>query len=735
MLKSLVLQGFKSFAEKISLEFPAGITAVVGPNGSGKSNVVDAVRWVLGEQSLKNIRLGKSEDVIFAGTPQRPSTGFAAVELVFDNSRRLFPDERSETAIGRRLYRDGTSVYLLNGQEARLKDIVRLMAAGKLGTRGLAIVTQGEGDAFLTSSPLDRRAMIEEAVGLKEYRLKKEEAERKMSETKTNLEKADSLITEIIPHLRSLKRQVSKWEKRQEKTEELKVLEEKYFHWKLRQIEDGSALTLDREALTRETEELRRDIENLENQRVEFESILARLRAKLRDERLSEIDRDRADTLRALGRAEGKIEALTNTPGIDVPAAKRMLEVLVKIKNELLVVLESGKDLEQARLIIEKVLKEIEGTISPSGDQTSEAENVLGKERGELIARMEALDQEATNLRRENEAVRLERENALGGLENALRALDQKRRLLGEKQEVVREYRLEIEKRHFQEEDLATRLRESGRDYVEFRNAYLNLPPPDIGETVSEIEVKISRLHRELADIGAVDEELVREHHATQERHDFLIAEKTDLERALQDLESLRKELDKKIDHEFHEALRKVSTQLGHYFRLLFGGGNARLREAKPRIRKLRTSGDDTAIISGEDEMAVQELYEPQSDEGGIEIEVDLPRKKIKSLDMLSGGERALTAIALVFAIAGSSSPPFLILDEIDAALDETNSQRFGRLLKELSGQTQFILITHNRVTMEAADALYGVTMQDGASKTFSLKFQDGETVAETIAP
>lgn len=740
MLKKLSLQGFKSFPDKTELEFPKGITAIVGPNGSGKSNVVDAIRWVLGEQSLKNIRLGKSEDVLFSGTPERPASGLATVELTFDNTGRLFPDERLELSVGRRLYRDGTSAYLLNQEEVRLKEIVRLMAAGKLGTRGLAIITQGEGDAFLTASVSARRAMLEEAVGLKEYRLKKEEAERKMEETKSNLEKTDALIAEIVPHLRSLKRQVARWERRQAKAEELRDLEQKYFHWRLSQIEHSSNLTGELAVVAREIAALQREIKALEERRAKAENDLAALGQAPGIERLAEVERVKEETLRILGNVEGKIETIAALPGPEAPAAKQLLEVLTQTRDQLAEVLAFGSDWERARPVIQKALEAIENVLLPDlRGRAPDAGQFLEKEKEALLARLTLLEKEAVELRRESEAGRREREQAMTDLKNVFSELDAKRQILTEKQELTQEYRLETEKRRLQEEDLAAKLREAGWDYGEFRGAHLGIPAPQIGE-IGEIEVKISRLRRELADIGSVDEELVRECRETQERHDFLEKERADLTRALQDLESLRKELDKKIDQEFRAALKRVNAQLQHYFRLLFGGGNARLVEPKRRIKKLRGQEgnggaeallpSEGAVVAHEDELAIQELDEPQPDEAGIEIEVDLPRKKIKSLDMLSGGERALTAIALVFAVAGASSPPFLILDEIDASLDEPNSQRFGELLKELAARTQFILITHNRVTMEAADVLYGVTMRDSASKTFSLKFQEAEKIA-----
>jgi len=229
MLKSLEIQGFKSFADKTILNFPEGITAVVGPNGSGKSNVVDAIRWVFGEQSSKNIRINSAEDVIFNGTLQRQAGSIAQVSLLFDNRSKTFPLDFEEVEIRRKVYRDGSSEYYLNKQQVRLKDLVQLLASAKLGVKGMSIVNQGAGDVFLRANSVERREMIEEMVGLKELRLKKEEAERKIRDTKTNLLQVDVILSEIGPNLRSLKRQVERWHSRKEKQEELLVLEKEFF--------------------------------------------------------------------------------------------------------------------------------------------------------------------------------------------------------------------------------------------------------------------------------------------------------------------------------------------------------------------------------------------------------------------------------------------------------------------------------------------------------------------------
>ena len=224
-LKKLELQGFKSFAGKTVFEFPERIVGIVGPNGSGKSNIIDALRWVLGEREAKQLRGDTLGTLIFSGTPKRAPVGFAKVTLSFDNAGKLFPVETDEVELSRRIDRSGTSQFLLHGSEMRLKDLVPLLARAKLGTRGITMIGQGQGDLFVGSSPYERRMMMEEVLGLREFRLKKNEAERKLETSESNMEKARSLLEELTPHLRFLRRQRTRWEKRSDLENELRELE------------------------------------------------------------------------------------------------------------------------------------------------------------------------------------------------------------------------------------------------------------------------------------------------------------------------------------------------------------------------------------------------------------------------------------------------------------------------------------------------------------------------------
>src|SRR3989338_8611765 len=242
-LKSLELNGFKSFAKKTVLEFPKGITAIVGPNGSGKSNVIDGIRWLLGERDAKNLRGSKIENLIFAGSPQKPRMGLASISLFFDNQSGFFDKDFSEISITRRVSRDGNSQYFLNKSECRLKDIIDFFAKARLGTKGLTIINQGSSDLFVRVTPEERRLMVEEVLGLREFQLKKSEAKRKLENTNINLEKIKAVIEEVVPRLRMLRRQTAKWEK----------IEHNYFSFKIGEID-------------RESAKFRAELENLENQ-------------------------------------------------------------------------------------------------------------------------------------------------------------------------------------------------------------------------------------------------------------------------------------------------------------------------------------------------------------------------------------------------------------------------------------------------------------------------------------
>jgi chromosome segregation protein len=718
MLKQLELQGFKSFAQKTTLEFPKGITAIVGPNGSGKSNIVDAVRWVLGEQSLKNLRSEKSEDVIFAGNPQKPATSLATVLLLFDNSNNIFPLPNLEITVGRKIYRGGESEYLLNRQPARLKDITQLLAGARLGIRGLAVINQGAGDVFLTASGKERREMLEEALGLKEYRLKKEEAGRKLEETKINLGEVSRLLEELEPHLRSLKRQASRWEKRQEKETLLKTLEEEFFFRKIQELRpSGIDFSKEKEALLEELSELQKEIADLQAEFSALEQSFPKTTQESEGLRssLQELERKRSSLAREIGKIEGQIETLRDVSNERDFSQKILLDSIVHTKEQISQTL-LLTDIVEIKESLKKVLDSLEEFLKKPDDKKDFAKPLL-EAKEKLMLEFEEVGK-AIEVSSRNLANKVKiQDTSSAKVREVLENLERKKDEIREKEKLLREYQFEEEKKRLKEEDIRIRMREAGWDYDEFLKAQ-HEPSLELEEIpLEELETRILRLRRDLADIGLVDTELIKEYNETSLRVEFIKNQKEDLEKALKDLTDLSEKLEEKIKHDFDKGLEDISGAFDHYFKLIFDGGSARIYQRKI---KAETSENELILESNLKENSLPE----------IEISVSLPRKKIKGIEMLSGGERALTSIAVLFAIVGSSTPPFLVLDEVDAPLDETNSQRFARLLKDLSEKTQFIVITHNRATMEVAEVLYGIAMEDGISKVFSLKFEEAQEIA-----
>jgi chromosome segregation protein len=290
---------------------------------------------------------------------------------------------------------------------------------------------------------------------------------------------------------------------------------------------------------------------------------------------------------------------------------------------------------------------------------------------------------------------------------------------IGEWENGNREFVLEKERLGLRREEMLRQIEQAGRRMEEFASYHGTGPTHgDLGE----MERRMFRLRGDLASIGAVDEALMKEAKDTEARYGFLAKESEDLEAAVRDLTKLMQELTEKIKTEFEGSLEKINKEFDKFFTVMFGGGVAKLKILKPDIDKPK-NGEQEGVAAEAEENKEEDILPEESN--GIEIEVKLPRKKITSLDVLSGGERSLVGIAAVFAMVSVSPPPFLVLDEVDAPLDERNAKRFAEMLREFSKHTQFIVVTHNRATMEAADVLYGVTLdEDGTSKIVSMKFE-----------
>ncbi|MDP3999111.1 MAG: AAA family ATPase [bacterium] len=720
-LKRLELLGFKSFAQKTTLDFPGGIAGIVGPNGSGKSNVIDAIRWILGEREAKNLRGARAEDLIFSGTPKRTRMGMAQVSLTFDNSSGFFPVDFSEVTIVRRIDRDSSSQYFLNKAEVRLRDVVDFFAKSRLGTRGLAIVNQGDSDLFVKASPEERREMVEEILGLRQYQLKKQEAERKLRNTGINLEKVRAMIEEIAPHLRFLKRQTAKWEKLSEIEKELRSLEDIYFGLKLKEISAGLARfepeikKLDGEIAGKEKElrALKADLEKVEAGQPGQKNQISEIRQKR--ERLLQ---ERAGLERDISKLEAKIEFLLSVSAsqqVDLRSGE-LLAVLEEVKEVIQKVLQfSG--VEEIHVSLKNLLVKIAGVTDSSSRQKQEI-GELKSAREAMLKKIQPLSAELDSL------AKMEEESARGfetfnkdfrqAFENLEKKKDEISKLESEKNRVL----FEIERINLRKQDLEMQASQANRKLEEFSLENIILPE---GMAFPDLERRLMRLRSEIAGVGAVDQALIKEAQETESRHSFLETQLADLEKATNDLGELIKELDLKIHTDFSKALHSINDEFNKFFQLMFGGGRASMRlekiEKKAPIEEMMEGGEKQIVAESEEEH--NELS------AGIDVEVHIPRKKIQGLEMLSGGEKTLVSIAALFALISVSPPPFLVLDEIDAALDERNTKRFADLIRDFSKQTQFLIVTHNRATMESASVLYGVTMEeDGVSKVLSLKLE-----------
>lgn len=716
LLKRLEINGFKSFAKPAVLEFPTKITAIVGPNGSGKSNVADSLRWVLGEQSMKSLRGKKGEDLIFGGTQQMARMGKASVSLVFDNKKKIFPVEFDEVIISRRIYRDGANEYVLNDSQVRLKDIIEILSKVGLGASQHHIIAQGDADRILYASPKERKSMIEESLGLKIFELKKIEAERKLASTSENIKQVESLRREILPHLKYLDSQAQKMKNVSELKKELEALTEEYVARAMKTLAEEEV------TLGKEKAPLIEKLKNLEASIREAENILGKESAspsaqiffealKKLDVELAVLTRNRRDAEKEIAKLEAEVRLPVTTKEDSLPKEK-IKSVLLELVEDLESVSRSGT-MEAVRNTVfsatQKIYKFLE-SLGGGASSVSAGSNHTGelKKAEDLIAKIEKDEERLLAKKRELEKDYSEKADKIAK-EGALFRV---------KTEEIAKVRDELRNMTSREERLSAYKKEFEIDF----GAWLSKIKAG-GEILPEAErlqmrKKIERLKIRLEEAGGVDDNVLQEYEDTKKRDEFLAKELEDLKKASESLGSVFEDLESRIEKDFEGGLSKINKLFGDFFHEIFGGGRAEIKLLKPKKIK----------VQAEEEEGWES--EAEETEEGIEIIVDIPRKRIKSLNMLSGGERALTSIALLFAMSTVNPPPFLVLDETDAALDEANSQRYSNMLVELGKRTQLLVVTHNRETMKSADVLYGVTMgNDGVSKLLSIKFEEAEDV------
>ena len=744
-LKQIDIVGFKSFAKKSSLQFSVPVTAVVGPNGSGKSNVVEAFRFVLGEQSMKSMRGKSGADLIFRGGTGSPKLSRASVSITFDNSDKVFAFQTGETTtpvlfdsvtFTRELFADGTSKYSMNGTEIRLKQMVELLASVNIGTSTHHIISQGEADGILRANARERREILEDALGLKVYHMRIRESESKLARTNEHLKEVQLLRRELAPHLSFLKKQVEKVEKAQSLRSEL--------HDALLQF-----LASERAILGREEQSIHNAKEVMEKRKYDLEQTINTLPQERGSDPFSaDIEhvrrematcaQDRRQLEQRASKLEGMIEAHrtldTRATTVHKDAVTFLPDEYTQALHELelaIRILKESNDIESAKRALEK----FEAILARFASKQASEKSVDTKEIDHSAIRDIVLELEGVQKTLAQSIAKSE------ALEQTLRETEDKRTLHFKTLHDDTETRYKLKQSLTETTSELAVLAISEQAFIERKERYDTelkeaaflfgptflhaLTNGGVSETdiTSDMRRSIDRLKIKLDEHAGIGNEVLKEYEDTAARDAFLSKELVDIEASTHNLEALIIDLKKVLDERFTNGVKTINERFGEFFKTMFGGGSAFLELTLEKKRKRRTEEDEELLDTGE---------EDEQFERGIEVHVSLPEKKVKELTMLSGGERSLVSIALLFAISQVNPPPFLVLDETDAALDEANSRRYGDMVERLSEYSQLIVVTHNRETMSRASVLYGVTLgPDSGSKLLSIKFDEAVKVAK----
>ncbi|MFB6226079.1 MAG: AAA family ATPase [Candidatus Paceibacteria bacterium] len=985
-LESITLQGFKSFAEETTLEFLSpdkqrkSITAIVGPNGSGKSNISDAIRWVMGEQSLSKLRAKTNEDIIFNGSDGTRRAGRASVEIILDNSDRVVDIDQDSISLERRYYRSGESQYIINGEEVRLMDLKLLLAKANFAQSSYSVVGQGMVNNIVVQTPKERKEFFDEAFGIKQYQIKRHKAWLKLNRTEDNIQELELLLKEKQPRLSSLKKKVEKLEEKKEIQLKLTELRESYYGSLFERNEDEiSSLESQLEQLNTKEKEINKKIEDhkqklaelakndsnkdfdrlqkkhqkIVNEKNKLEEEKAVLQGKLQTEysqagnkniswiesKIEDLKEDKrevsgeiedlkGDIDQASGRIEEKKEKLSDVEykksALEGKISKikqqlsttssstgltsiKAIDQLIKNKNKfdglfgalaqlgsvedkfrLAVDIAAGSHLNSlvvqnedtaqsciqylkqnrlgyatflplqklnprivnaskfnhpkvydlaldlvsfdekyrqafeyalgSTLVVEDVqtakelgigrvrMVTLDGdvlnksgsitgghrssknrkvsfsmdTISDSDDQNKkqklkqlqeqleelqEKEDKLHKKISDLkakkqkkeskkemmVEKKEVIEQEIDELKSDLDLAQMDPEEYSENLEQLRGRKEELNQQISELDSKAEQLKQKIEQFNKQEEkkkeeifSLQDKLQEQQLELKDLQNEIsqkqkkkeklktkqedikleveniLNCNISDILDKGFEriqysekddVRDQIQELKYKLDLIGEIDPSVKSEYEELKQECEDLKTQLSDLNQAMEDSKELIRELDKKMKQKREESFSKIKEEFHNNFQTLFGGGEASLN---------RVYGEKEEQIEGSEEAIV-----------GVKIEASPPDKKVDNIRALSGGEKTLTALALICAIIKTNPSPFIVLDEVEASLDETNTSKFINILEDLAEESQFILITHNRTTMHAADALYGVTMNSGVSEIVSLDLQQAEQVSE----
>ena len=851
--KKIELTGFKSFVEKTSFFIEKGLTGIVGPNGCGKSNIVEAIRWCMGETSAKSMRGTGMEDVIFSGTANKTSKNIAEVSLILDNSDKDGPiqyKELNSIYVKRRIVKDKGSRYFINDKEVRARDVQTLFADLSTGAHSPSMISQGRIGALVTAKPTDRKAILEEAAGISGLHVRRHESELRLNAAENNLKRADELKRQQEKQLENLKKQALEASKYKLISEEIKKIEAGLYYIKLMEIEkerssskeiaseaddEISGLTIEINHNNNLLEEENIKLKPLRDQNIEILSKLQRLnlefqsledeekRAKTEKDRLSksentiEIDIEREKNIisdaqsnekrlneekNGLIDTEKKYYDLEKQTQLDLQIAteelKKEQDKLERISKNLSLNSQGkefinylnniNQNLENAKIYLEnnenkKALDAIDNIILSVKNETKKFKtateknsineiteltnkiklsqekyaSALSKHHSiqtetvrrqariknidieiqnwknlkfnsekmakELLSRVDKIKVEIEIIAKLPETIAIKKgqlmentsttENEKQSLSNQLAQAEVKYQEINKQQKIVEEKMMlarenkarsgaTVEGLENRKKDLLGRIKNDLN--INEKNLLINSNLKDLTTfpNVIEQEDKLDAKKNQREQLGSVNLRADDETEQYKTTIKKMEQDREDLVSAIAKLRASINELNQKGRERLLEAFEKVNRKFNEVYTKLFSGGNAKLE-----------------LIDSDDPL-----------EAGLEMLVSPPGKRLQSITLLSGGEQALTALSLTFAVFLTSPAPICILDEVDAPLDDANVTRFCALLNELTKitTTKFIIITHHALTMSRVDRLYGVTMPEkGVSQLVSVDLEKAE--------
>ena len=793
--KKIQLNGFKSFAEKTNFLIEDGLTGIVGPNGCGKSNIVESLRWCMGETSAKSMRGSGMEDVIFSGTSNKPSKNIAEVSISLSNENKdgtLQYKELDEIHIRRKIEKDKGSKFYINDKEVRAKDAQMFFADLSTGAHSPSIISQGRIGALVTAKPVDRRAVLEEAAGISGLHARRHEAELRLGAAENNLKRADELRRQQEKQLAGLQKQAEEATKYKLVSEEIKKIEAGLYYLRLKDIENEinleNQINNDAESEVKKfndkIEELEKQINSeiekvspIRNKNIENISKIQRLNLELKsldeeNERITEeityvksslktidddIDREKSIVIDANSNEKRLKEEKHELIEIDskyYDTEKQSNEDLDSAKNKLKFEIDKVKELinsqkndeaitilDNCKIFIEKYadsysknqnikkesvkrnerIKIIEKETESWKNLLINSEkmiNQLNERKQKLINKLEDLEKQPQSQAEKkgqiSESLRLaekeKQENEIIIEETDIKISNLNSELNKTKEDTIqiRERKASsgatIEGLKKRKNDLLDRveseLKLNENNILEFSNLEKNEEFPD-AVTQEELLDKKKRTREKLGSVNLRADEETEKYESEIKKME---QDRQDLVTAIIKLKESINELNQKGRERLLEAFEKVNRKFNEVYTKLFNGGNAKLE-----------------LIDSDDPL-----------DAGLELLVSPPGKRLQSITLLSGGEQALTALSLIFAVFLSNPSPICVLDEVDAPLDDANVTRFCNLLSELTKitSTRFIIVTHHALTMSKMDRLYGITMPEkGVSQLVAVDLQKAESM------